>query len=186
MLALLLCYGVPLDDCVGVCDKGVVFAFFSSQRKDDESNFSGDFSEESETIRDPMDFIAQLIHTQNTKFIKTTKNLTIEQHAFMVTNFLLSLTFPKFFSPQGKIFFYHQDFSFTLSFPLWLFLFFSTTFRVSQPTRPTVYNRLKNAHENGKSDDSLSGRFHEGKIYVSRLSNAVGNLCCKNIFICEF
>lgn len=93
-----------------------------------------------------------LIHTQNTKFIKTTKNFTIEQHAFILISFsLFSFPFETF---------HLKDFSFTiteifppqkpssrLKFPLLnIFSFFlqlRNTFAIYRPKVPNVYKRLK-------------------------------------------
>lgn len=89
---------------VCVCDKGVVFAFLLVRRPETgkrrkKNVFRGctreksDFSEESETILGSRRLhharSLRLRLTQNTKFIRTTKNLTIEQHAFIVIFFRL-------------------------------------------------------------------------------------------------
>lgn len=86
--------------CVGVCDKGVVFCVFLMRREMDGGQGTTEGKKETflgtkvkrlwvESIASR--FNNNLIRTQNTKFIKTTKNFTIEQHAFIV-NFFFAFT----------------------------------------------------------------------------------------------
>lgn len=111
----------------------------------------GKFSEESETISSPEVCIignVVSIRTQNNRFIRTTKNLTIEQQAFMFgTLFCFHAWLESLFTQEiislalSAVTFPPHDWAsfFLLSFCLPLLL----TRSRCQPTDPNVYERLK-------------------------------------------
>lgn len=86
------------------------------------------------------------VHTQNTRFIRTTKNFTIEQHAFILNSFYFALPFELktfAFSQKNflllsteKLFPPSQIFHYFLSFIFFLFLStYHETIRVATTER---------------------------------------------------
>lgn len=157
-----------------MCVKGVVFfAFFSWEEKWKKGKekkylfFRWKFSERKwsdfwgpencvwlHIAQNPLIFI--FVHTQNAKFIRTTKNFTIEQHAFIFVAFFFfplfnSQNFPSFL--HKRIFFYYQPKnlfpsfakSFTLFFSFFYFSFplITKQFAIPQPKFSNVYKRLR-------------------------------------------